>query len=112
MLFILAVHTNVNIPATRKLQERIVFKHIHNYLHENDFIYKYQSGFLPNHSTTFQLIDIYHHICQSFDNNQYACSVWSFAMRRKHSTEFGIKEGLDGGRGREAREAERGSGII
>ena len=46
-----------------KLQERITFKHIFNFLHENDFLCKYQSGFLPNHSTTLQLIDIYHHIC-------------------------------------------------
>ena len=28
-----------------KLQERIVFKHIHNFLNENDLIYKYKSGF-------------------------------------------------------------------
>ena len=34
-----------------KLQERIGFKHIYNFLHENDLLYKYQSGFLPNHST-------------------------------------------------------------
>ena len=59
-----------------KLQERIVFKHIHNFLIENDLIYKYQSGFLSKHSTTFQLIDIYHHICQAIDNNQYACMVF------------------------------------
>ena len=56
-----------------KLQERIVFKNIYNFLMENDLLYKYQSGFLPNHSTTYQLIDIYHHICQSFDNNQFSC---------------------------------------
>ena len=59
-----------------KLQERIVFKHIYIFLHENDLLYKYQSGFLPKHSTTFQLIDIYHHICQTFDSNQYSCKVF------------------------------------
>ena len=59
-----------------KVQERIAFKHIFNFLLENDLLYKYQSGFLPNHSTTFQLIDIYHHICQTFDNNQYSCMVF------------------------------------
>ena len=37
-----------------KLQERIAFKNIHNYLNENNPIYKYQSGFLPGHSTSFQ----------------------------------------------------------
>ena len=59
-----------------KIQERIVFKNIHNYFNENNLLNKYQSGFLPNHSTTLQLIDIYHHICQTFDNNQYACMVF------------------------------------
>ena len=59
-----------------KLQERIVFKNIHNFLNENNLIYKYQFGFLPNHSTTFQLIDIYHHICQAVDNNQHSCMVF------------------------------------
>ena len=59
-----------------KLQERIVFKNIHNFLNENNLIYKYQSGFLPNHSTTFHLIDIYHYICQAVDNNQHSCMVF------------------------------------
>ena len=59
-----------------KLQERIVFKNVYNFLMENDLLYKYQSGFLPNHSTTYQLVDIYHHICQTFDNNQFSCMVF------------------------------------
>ena len=62
--------------GTGKLQDRIVFKHIHIFLNENDLIYKYQYGFLPNNSTSFQLIDIYHHICQAIDNNQFACMVF------------------------------------
>ena len=52
-----------------KIQERIVFKHKYNFLMENDLLYKYQSVFLPYHSTTYQLIDICHHICKTFDNN-------------------------------------------
>ena len=61
---------------TGKLLERLVFKDIYNYLHENDNLYKYQSGFVPNHSTTFQLIDIYHQICRTFENHQYSCMVF------------------------------------
>ena len=38
-------------------------------------MYKFESGFLPDHSTTFQLIDIYHHICQANDTNQF-CMVF------------------------------------
>ena len=53
--------------------ERIIFKHLYNYLHSNDLIYSHQSGFKPGHSTTFQLVDIYHSICSTFDNNQFSC---------------------------------------
>ena len=59
-----------------KLQERIVFKNIYNHLQDNNLLYKYQSGFLPNHSTTYQLIDIYHHVCQTFDNDQFSCMIF------------------------------------
>ena len=54
-----------------KLKEIIVFKNICNFLTDNNLLYKYQSAFLPHHSTVFQLIDIYHNICQAFDNNLF-----------------------------------------
>ena len=46
------------------LQERIVFKNMYNFPIENNLLYKYQSGFLPHHSTVFQLIDVFHNACQ------------------------------------------------
>ena len=36
-----------------KLQERIVFKNMYNFLIDANLLYKYQSGFLPHHSTVF-----------------------------------------------------------
>ena len=59
-----------------KLQERIVFKNMYNFLLDNNLLYKYQSGFLPHHSTVFQLIDIFHNICQAFDNIMFSCIVF------------------------------------
>ena len=56
--------------------ERIVCKRIYNFLLDNILLYKYQSGFVPGHSTSYQLIDIYHHICQAFDQNQFSCMVF------------------------------------
>ena len=38
-----------------KLQERIVFKDMYNFLMKNTLLYKYKSGFLPHHSTVCQL---------------------------------------------------------
>ena len=64
------------LSGVGKLHERKVFKHIYNHLIDSNLLYKYQSGFLPTHSTTFQLVDIYKHICQTFDNNQYSCMVF------------------------------------
>ena len=43
-----------NVKTARKNS----VKNIYNFLMENDLFYKYQSGY----STTYQLIDIYHHI--------------------------------------------------
>ena len=59
-----------------KLQERIVFKNMYNFLLDNNLRYKYQSCFLPHHSTVFQLIDIFHNIFQAFDNNMSSCIVF------------------------------------
>ena len=35
---------------------------LYNFLIENNLLYKYQSGFLPHHSTVCQLIDIFHNM--------------------------------------------------
>ena len=59
-----------------KIQERIVFKHMYNHFVNDKLLFKYQYGFRPGHSTTYQLVDIFHHICQSFDEKQYSCMVF------------------------------------
>ena len=72
----LIVLTTSSGDSIGKLQERIVFKNMYNFLLDNNLLYKYQSGFLPHHSTVFQLIDIFHNICQAFDNNMFSCIVF------------------------------------
>ena len=85
-----------------KLFERLVFKNMYNFFLENNLLYKYQSGFLPNHSTSYQLVDIYHHICQTFDNKQYSCMVFcdiskAFDRVWHRGLLFKLKEnGIDG----------------
>ena len=56
-----------------KLKERLVFKNLYSYFIDNN-LYEYQSGFLPHNSSVFQLIDMYHNICQAFDNNLFSCT--------------------------------------
>jgi hypothetical protein len=40
------------LSTISKVFEKVVYKHIFNFLMENALIYKFQSGFLPGHSTT------------------------------------------------------------
>ncbi len=64
------------ISCVGKVMERVVFKHVYNHLIANNLIYKNQSGFLPGHSTVFQLIDIYNQICKAFDDRKSTCIVF------------------------------------
>ena len=48
-------HRPVSLLSTvGKLMEHVIFKHMYNFLHINDLIYKNQSGFLPGHSIVYQ----------------------------------------------------------
>ena len=59
--------------------ERIIFKHLYNlynYITESELLYKYQSGFLPGHSTVHHLIELTHNICISLENYETNCQVF------------------------------------
>jgi hypothetical protein len=58
----------IDISCVGKIMERVVYKHVYNYLHQNRIIYEYQSGFLPRHSTVHQLLEIYNSILNSLEN--------------------------------------------
>ena len=42
------------LSCVGKVMERVIFKHIFNYIIENSLLYVYQAGFLPGHSTVYQ----------------------------------------------------------
>ena len=56
------------LSCVGKVMERVVYKYIYNYIIENSLLYSYQSGFLPGHSTVYQLLEIYHNIFKNIDN--------------------------------------------
>ena len=51
-----------------KLFERIIFKHLYNFLNCNNLITKNQSGSRPGDSTIIQLLDLTNEIHKSFDD--------------------------------------------
>ena len=64
------------ISCVGKVMERVIFKYTYNYLHANNLIYHKQSGFLPGHSTVYQLTDIYNQICSAFDERKSTCIIF------------------------------------
>ena len=64
------------LSVVGKLFERIIHKYIHNFLLDNDLFYKYQSGFLPNNSTVYQLLEIYHSIVTGMEDKTNTCFIF------------------------------------
>jgi hypothetical protein len=64
------------ISCVGKLIERIIYKHVYNHLVNNNLIYKYQSGFLPKHSTVHQLLELYNSILNSLEKKEFSCFVF------------------------------------
>ena len=64
------------LSSLGKILERLCFKRLHNYFNDNNLLYKYQSGFLPGHSTTYQLIEIYHQIYKALDKSEHFCILF------------------------------------
>ena len=64
------------ISCVGKSFERILFKHVYNHLDGNSYIYKYQSEFLPGHSTVHHLIESIHNTILSLENFETSCQVF------------------------------------
>ena len=58
------------LPVLAKVFERIIFKHLYNYLISNDLITNNQSGFRPGDSCTNQLLSLVHDIHTAFDHRK------------------------------------------
>ena len=64
------------LSCVGKILERIVYKYIYNHLSKYKLLYSLQSGFLPHHSTTHQLIELYHNVLMAMENNEYTALVF------------------------------------
>ena len=58
------------LSCVSKIMERIIFKHVYYYFHCKGLFYQHQAGFLPGHSTAYQLLETYHSIVQNIDEGK------------------------------------------
>ena len=64
------------LSTVGKLFERIIHKHMYNFFLDNKLFYKYQSGFLSNNSTIYQLLEIYHSIVLNMEDKKNTCFIF------------------------------------
>jgi hypothetical protein len=69
--------------------EKIISKHVFNHLFENKLLYKFQSGFIPGHSTSHQLIELYYRILLALETKQVTSAT--FADISKSFDTFWVK---------------------
>ena len=58
------------LSCISKVLAKIIFKHVFNQLLENKLLYEFQSGFIPGHFTSHQLIELYHRILLALEAKQ------------------------------------------
>ena len=58
------------LSCVGKLMERCIFKHIYNFIINNNILTKFQSGFIRGDSTTNQLLYIYNDFCKAIDEGK------------------------------------------
>ena len=50
--------------------EKAIFKYTFNFIRDNNLSHTLQSGFMSGHSTTYQLVHLYHVFSEALDNKQ------------------------------------------
>ena len=65
------------LSSVGKIMESVVFKHEYNFFFFQYYLfYKYQAGFLPDHSTVFQLLETNHSIVKCIDEGKSCCMIF------------------------------------
>ena len=72
-----------------KVLEKVVHKHLFNYIRDHEILSALQSGFIPGDLTVNQLVDIYNTFCKSLDEGKEVRAV--FCDVRKALTEYGTE---------------------
>ncbi|MCG8046167.1 MAG: reverse transcriptase domain-containing protein [Candidatus Thiodiazotropha endolucinida] len=64
------------LSTVGKVLEKIVHKHLFNFLNEHHVITTLQSGFVPGDSTVNQLVDIYNTFCKALDEGKEVRAIF------------------------------------
>ena len=58
------------LSCLEKVAERVLFKHLYNFVHENSILTSLQTSFIPGDSTTSQLTYLYDTFSHALDSGK------------------------------------------
>ena len=64
------------LSSVGKTMEKLIHKHVHNYLLQNNIITCFQSGFTAGDSSVNQLVELYNTFCQALDEGKEVRAVF------------------------------------
>ena len=64
------------LPIFSKIFERLMYNRLLKFLKKNNLLYKYQFGFLDNHSTYMPIMIMHDNITKALDKNEYAVGIF------------------------------------
>ena len=64
------------LSCSGKVMEKVIFKHVFNFIRDNDLLSKLQSGFMPGDSTVNQLVHLYHMFARAIDQKKEIRAVF------------------------------------
>ena len=77
------------LSCVGKIMESVFLNMCITSCYQYNLFYKYQAGFLPDHSTVFQPLETYHCIVKCADEGKSCCMI--FVICPMHLIEYGIK---------------------
>ena len=72
------------LSCISKFFERIIFKHLNNFLYSNNLVYTYQAGFFARTfycNVMYQLLETYHSVAKSIDDGNHCCMIFVWFVR-------------------------------
>ena len=64
------------LSTVGKVMEKVIHKHMFNFLKDHKVLTRLQSGFVPGDSTAYQLVDIYNTFCKALDDGKEVRAVF------------------------------------
>ena len=69
------------LSVSSKVSEKLMYKHLNNFLEVRKILYNLQFGFCASHSINHALITLTEYIKNTLDNKDFACGIFLYLRK-------------------------------